>query len=198
MLGSQQGDCYYCSRDVLPRQSLDRIVAMSSIREFALATLDKKIVPGADTFSACRDQACIDLMVHVQYPTILTLPKSQSSRLLGDSYCPMKAPTSHTNNLSSQPQLAHHPSAPNKHQSTPITNSVCAPIRPISLPPPYAKGSPCPKPPGLPIPVDGGVPSALPLDPNADPSVQTRHVMSYAAESRISGTCGDQATLRTA
>jgi hypothetical protein len=43
--------------------------------------------------------------------------------------------TSHMHTLSSQPQLAAHPSAPNMHQSTPVTNSVCRPILPISLGP---------------------------------------------------------------
>jgi len=41
--------------------------------------------------------------------------------------------TSHTQRRSSQPQLAAHPSLPNKHQSTPVANSVCLPILPSSL-----------------------------------------------------------------
>lgn len=78
------------------------------------------------------------------------------------NYDPIIALTSQTSTRSSHPQLAHHPSAPNKHQSTPMTNSVCLPIRPNSLPPPSAIGS--------------GTPSFA--TPNALPSVHTRHVIS--------------------
>lgn len=130
-----------------------------------------------------------------QLPTLPYFKDADSKVLV--FYCPIKALTSQINSLSSQPQLAHHPSAPNKHQSTPITNSVCAPIRPISLPPPNANGSPPPKSLFIPIPIDG-VPSAFPPAPSADPSVQTRQVISYDADSRTLGRCGDHVTWRTA
>ena len=51
-------------------------------------------------------------------------------------YRPMTALASQTNTLLSQLTLAHHPSDPNKHQSTPVTNSVCLFNRPISRPAP--------------------------------------------------------------
>lgn len=47
---------------------------------------------------------------------------------------PMKSLTSQTQSRSSHPVLATHPSLPNRHQSTPHTNSVCRPILPNSLP----------------------------------------------------------------
>ena len=58
----------------------------------------------------------------------------------------IKARTSQTQSRSSQPQLATQPSLPNKHQSTPVANSVCRPILPISRAP-----FPCPSPPSLQI-----------------------------------------------
>lgn len=85
--------------------------------------------------------------------------------------------TSHTSTLSSQPQLAHHPSVPNRHQSTPMANSVCRPIRPSSLPPP----TPIPPwpPPSTPPPwMISALPSPVPGAAPLLPSVHSRHVMS--------------------
>lgn len=47
----------------------------------------------------------------------------------------MNPRTSHTQTHSSQPQEAAHPSLPNRHQSTPVTNSVWASIFPNCLGP---------------------------------------------------------------
>lgn len=58
-----------------------------------------------------------------------TPPPSQLS-----IYLPMNSLTSQTQSRSSHPVLATHPSLPNRHQSTPHTNSVCRPILPNSLP----------------------------------------------------------------
>lgn len=78
-------------------------------------------------------------------------------------HAPIAARTSHTKRFSSHPVLAHHPSLPNIHQSTPVTNSVCWPIRPNS------------------IPIDGAGPERIvsrsPI-PASDPSLHARQVMS--------------------
>jgi hypothetical protein len=68
----------------------------------------------------------------------------------------MNSRTSHTRTLSSQAQVVHQPSAPNMHQSTPMANSVCASILPISLP----------------------NPAPLPPLSSVDPSAHTRQLMS--------------------
>ena len=94
---------------------------------------------------------------------IQSLSHKRQTPLIMRHYGPMIALTSHTRTLSSHPQLAHHPSAPKRHQSTPVTNSVCRPILPISLPPPNTMGS--------------AIISSFEC-PIALPSVHTRHVIS--------------------
>ena len=94
---------------------------------------------------------------------IQSLSHKRQTPLIMPHYGPMIALTSHTRTLSSHPQLAHHPSAPKRHQSTPVTNSVCRPILPISLPLPNTIGS--------------AIISSFEC-PIALPSVHTRHVIS--------------------
>jgi hypothetical protein len=67
----------------------------------------------------------------------------------------MTALASQTSSLLSQLTLAHHPSDPNKHQSTPVTNSVCR----------------------FSLPISRGVPAIVP-DMLPVPSVHTLHVIS--------------------
>jgi hypothetical protein len=67
----------------------------------------------------------------------------------------MTALASQTSSLLSQLTLAHHPSDPNKHQSTPVTNSVCL----------------------FSLPISRGVPPMVP-DMLPVPSVHTLHVIS--------------------
>ena len=96
-----------------------------------------------------------------QFPEYLcTFPASRRS--IFPYHGLMNSLTSQTQSLSSHPVLAAHPSLPNKHQSTPHTNSVWRPILPNSLP--------C-SPPNPTTPGRGGSAFAL-------PSVHTRHVMS--------------------
>jgi hypothetical protein len=91
----------------------------------------------------------------VEDAIIIQLRCSRPARVLHWEHCHrshgrINVRTSHTQRRSSQPQLAAQPSLPNKHQSTPVTNSVCLPMLPSSL-----AGPPC-----------------------SPPSVHTRHVMS--------------------